>query len=285
MTIKDVLVHVDGSSRSAAILDFAAGLAGRHSARLTALYVMELPTPTLFYGDPGAFVDARLIDQLVMDFREKSMTAAARVEQKFSERTRRDGLAGEWRMVEGFTAETVALHARYADLAILGQRNPSDASLAAAGDVVGTALLSSGRPVLALPYAGNFPAAGRNVLVAWKSTREAARAVNDALPLLRGAETVTVLAINPDRGIGGDGDVPAADIALHLARHGIKASAAHTPAKEVPEGDALLNYASDIEADLIVAGGYGHSRMRELAFGGVTRTLLTSMTVPIFLSH
>jgi nucleotide-binding universal stress UspA family protein len=104
------------------------------------------------------------------------------------------------------------------------------------------------------------------------------------MPLLQRADTVTVLAINPERGIGGDGDVPA-DIALHLARHGVKASAAHTVAKEIPEGDALLNYASDNGADLIIAGGYGHSRMRELIFRGVTRTLLTSMTVPIFLSH
>jgi nucleotide-binding universal stress UspA family protein len=79
--------------------------------------------------------------------------------------------------------------------------------------------------------------------------------------------------------------VPAADIALHLARHGVTAEAAHTVATEVPDGDVLLNYADDIGADLIVAGGYGHSRMREFAFGGVTNTLLTTMTVPVFLSH
>ena len=202
-------------------------------------------------------------------------------------------VAGDERLVpdeapghfRGLYAETVALQARYADLAILGQRNPTDTSLAAVSDVVGTTLLSSGRPVLVLPYLGDFSAVGRNILAGWKSTREAARAINDAMPLLQRADTVTVLAINPEHGIGGDGDVPASDIALHLARHGVKASAAHTVAKEIPEGDALLNYASDNGADLIVAGGYGHSRMRELMFGGVTRTLLTSMTVPVFLSH
>jgi nucleotide-binding universal stress UspA family protein len=285
MGIKDILVHLDASARSAAVLELAAGIARRHQAHLTALYVSELPTPALFYSDGAGFVDARLIDQIMTEFREKSMTSAKRVEEQFRERIRRDGIEGEWRVVEGFTADTVALHARYADLAILGQRDPGDTSLAAAGDVVGTTLLSSGRPVLVLPYLGDFRTAGRNVLVGWKSAREASRAINDALPLLRHAEAVTVLAINPDRGIGGDGDVPAADIALHLVRHGIKASAAHTVTKEISEGDALLNYAADTAADLIVAGGYGHSRTRELVFGGITRTLLTTMTVPIFLSH
>lgn len=285
MSIKDILVYLSGSPRSAAIINFAADVASRYSAHLIALYVIELPTPALFYGDPSGFVDPRLVDQMMTEFREKSMAEAARLTKQFRERTRRDGIDGEWRVVEGFTGETVALHARYADLTVLGQRNPADTSLAAASDVVGATLLSSGRPVLVLPYSGDFPEVGRNVLVGWKSTREAARAVNDALPLLQSADTVAVLAINPERGIRGDGDVPAADIALHLARHGVKASAAHTAAKEISEGDALLNYASDNGADLIIAGGYGHSRTRELVFGGVTRTLLNTMTVPIFMSH
>jgi nucleotide-binding universal stress UspA family protein len=284
-SIKDILVHLYSSARSAAVLDIAASLAARHSAHLTGLYVVEVPAPALFYGDPGAFVDPRLIDQITTEVRDKGMKEAGRVGRQFRDRVGREGIEGEWRVVEGFTAETVALHARYSDLAILKQRDPNDTSLAAAEDVVATTLLSSGRPILVLPYVGNFPTVGRRVLVGWKSTREASRAVNDALPLLQHADTVTVLAINPEHGIGGDGDVPAADIALHLARHGVNASAAHTVTKEVSEGTALLNQASDIEADLIVAGGYGHSRTRELVFGGVTRTLLTTMTAPVFLSH
>ena len=96
---------------------------------------------------------------------------------------------------------------------------------------------------------------------------------------------VTVLAVNPRRGIEGHGEVPAADIALHLARHGVKAEAAHTVANDISEGDAILSYAADLGADLIVSGGYGHSRAREMVFGGVTRTLLQEMTVPMLLSH
>jgi nucleotide-binding universal stress UspA family protein len=283
--MKDILVHLDASSRSAAVLEVAATLASRYSAHLAALFVMELPTPALFYSDGGGYADARFVDQMIAELRERGMKEAQRVEQAFRDRVRRDGLKGDWRLVEGFSAQTVAIHARYADVTVLGQRNPADMSLAAAGNIVATALLTSGRPVIALPYVGDFPVIGRKPLIAWKSVREAARAVNDALPLLQQAEAVTVLTINPQAGIQGDGDVPAADIALHLARHAVKASAAHTVADEVSEGEALLNYASDIEADLIVAGGYGHSRMREVIFGGVTQTLLTSMTVPVFLSH
>jgi len=285
MTVKDILVHLDASPRSGAVLALAAELAVRHAAHLTAVHVVELPTPAMFYGDPSGFIDPRLIDDLMTTLREQGKKEAARLEQIFRERVSRDGVEGEWRLAEGFTAETVALHARYADLAVVGQRNPDDKSLASVGDIAATTLLSSGRPLLVLPYVGDFPAAGRKVLVGWKSTRDASRAVNDALPLLQQADQVTVLSINPEGGIGGDGDVPAADIALHLARHGVKASAAHTVAKDISEGDALLDYAEDIGADLIVAGGYGHSRARELLFGGVTRTLLTTMTVPVFLSH
>lgn len=285
MSIKDVLVHLDSSARSGAVLDLAANLAEQHAAHLTAVHVVELPTPAMFYGDPSGFIDPRLIDDLMTTLREQGQKEATRLEAAFHERVRRDGIAGEWRLAEGFTADTVALHARYADIAVIAQRNPDDKSRADVGDVAATTLLSSGRPVLVLPYVGNFPTVGRKVLVGWKSTRDASRAINDALPLLDQADEVTVLSINPEGGIDGDGDVPAADIALHLARHGVKASAAHTVAKEISEGDALLNYADDIGADLIVAGGYGHSRARELLFGGVTQTLLATMTVPVFLSH
>ncbi len=268
------------------MLDLAAGFASRHAAHLTAVRVVELPTPAMFCRDPSGFIDPRLIDDMMNTLREQSSKETARLERTFRERARRDGIESEWRMVEGLTAETVALHARYADLAVLGQRDPDDKSLAAAGDVAATTLLSSGRPVLVLPYVGDYPSVGRKVLVGWKSAGDASRATNDALPLLQEADEVTVLSINPEGGIGGDGDVPAAEIALHLAQHGVKASAAHTGvATEIPEGDTLLDYADDIGADLIIAGGYGHSRARELLFGGVTRTLLTTMTFPVFLSH
>jgi nucleotide-binding universal stress UspA family protein len=285
MALKDILVHLDASPRGAVRLALAAALATRHGAHLTALYGIELPTPALFYGDPSGFADVRLIDEMMDKMRETSRAKARPVEASFTERLRRDGIEGEWRLVEGDLAETVALHARYADLAIVGQHDPDDMSSASEAQIAAHALLSSGRPVLVVPYIGSVTNLGQTVLIGWKSSREAARALNDALPLLQQARSVTVLAINPEEGIGGDGDVPAADIALHLARHGVKATAAHTTAKEIDEGNALLNYADDIGADLIVAGGYGHSRTREFIFGGASRTLLKTMTVPVLMSH
>jgi nucleotide-binding universal stress UspA family protein len=285
MAIKDLLVHLDASPRSATRLEVAADLARRHSAHLAAVFVVEQPAAAWFYGDPGGYVDARLIDEMMEKMRERAMVEAARAEQEFRERMRRDGIEGEWRLIEGVMAETVALHARYADLAIIGQHDPDDTTISSAAQVAPVTLLSCGRPVLIIPYIGAVTSLARTVLIGWKSSREAARAVNDALPLLRQAQSVTVLAVNPREGIGGDGDVPAADIALHLARQGVKAAAAHTVATEIPEGDVLLNHADEIGADLIVAGGYGHSRLREFTFGGVTRTLLTTMTAPVLLSH
>jgi nucleotide-binding universal stress UspA family protein len=284
MPIKDLLVHLDASPQSSARLALGVELALRQGAHLTGLYALEPPDMSLFYGDPGGFVDAAWVQEMITRLEDTARQRAAKVEQNFSERLRRDDVKGEWRLAEGIAAETVALHTRYADLAILGQRRPED-SLISTGNVAATAMLSSGRPVLIVPYVGTFAGVGRKVLVGWKATREAARAVNDAMPLLQKAEIVKVLAINPDLGIDGEGDLPAADVALHLARHGIKAEAAHTVAADVPEGDILLNEAADMDADLIVVGGYGHSRAREFFFGGVTRSLLSSMTVPVLFSH
>ncbi|HUB11634.1 MAG TPA: universal stress protein [Acetobacteraceae bacterium] len=285
MGLKDILVHLDGGPRSATRLQVAANLARRAGAQLTGVYVVDIPSAEFFYGAamPLAAGGAeRVVDQI----RAEAVAAAAPVETAFNDTLRREGLEGAWRLVEGNMPATVALHARYADLAVLGQANPYEQRDGLGTDaVVVSTVMTSGRPVLAVPFAGDFPTVGDRVLVAWNASREAARAVNDAMPLLREASVVTVLAVNPRRGIHGHGDVPAADISLHLARHGVRAEAAHTVANDIPEGEALLSYAADIGADLIVAGAYGHSRARELVFGGVTRTLLAEMTAPVFLAH
>lgn len=283
MALKDILVHLESGPRSAIRLGVASRLASTTAAHLTGLHVLDIPAAEFFYGAamPLATGGAeRVVDQMRAD----AVAAINPVEAAFREQLRRDGIEGGWRLVEGDVPGTVALHARYADLTVLGQNNPYESR--GGGDaIVVTAAMASGRPVLVVPFAGEFPTLGERVLVAWNASREAARAVNDALPILEKAQAVTVLAVNPRHGIGGHGDVPAADIALHLARHGVRAEAAHTVARDIPDGEALLSYAADIGADMIVAGAYGHSRAREMVFGGVTRTLLHEMTVPVFLSH
>jgi nucleotide-binding universal stress UspA family protein len=282
MALKDILVHLDPTPRCATRLAVAAGLAARHGAHLTGVHVIDIPSANYFYGAAMPFVPANP-EEIVDRMRAEAAEVAAPIEAAFRECLRRNGIEGEWRLVEGNPSAMVALHARYADLIVVGQPNhyePQDADA-----VTVTTVMTSGRPVLAIPYAGEFPTIGERVLIAWNASREAARAVNDAMPLLIGAKQVTVLAINPQRGVGGHGDVPAADIALHLARHGLRAEAAHTVAKDIADGEALLSYAADLGADLIVAGAYGHSRARELVFGGVTRTLIAEMTAPVLLSH
>jgi nucleotide-binding universal stress UspA family protein len=176
------------------------------------------------------------------------------------------------------------VHARYADLAIVGQLDPDNE---APGSPLSPAdvLLDSGRPALVVPYVGRFADVGQRVLIGWNASREAARAVNDALPLLARAAQVTVLAVNPRVGTMHHGATPGADIAAHLARHGITVTVEIAHVTELDASDTLLNRAADLGADLIVTGAYGRSRMRELVLGGVTRDLLRRMTVPVFMSH
>lgn len=279
MALKDILVHLDASPASASRLDIAVDLAQRHAAHLVGLFVAEITLPPGIVGDPGGGAAMVLIDQM----RETALADGAAVEATFRDRLRREGLGGEWRMVEGMGTEIVPLHARYADLLILGQQDPDGPGTT--GLVLEAALFGAGRPVLAVPYAGRFRAVGRRVLVAWNASRESARALADAMPLIAGADSTTVLAVNPRRGIGGHGEEPAADIALHLARHGLRVTAEQIVAPEVEDGEALLNAAAERNADLLVMGAYGHSRLREMVMGGVTRTLLRSMTLPVLLSH
>ena len=283
MALKDILVQVDDGRGHEARLQLAAELAARHEAHLTALFVIEAISFSAMAAPGGPdFAAAEAFLEIQKQHRDARLAVAERLAASLDEATKRAGISSEWRIVDDDPASAVALHARYADLAVLGQADPDHPQRAPG--VVEAALLSSGRPVLVVPFIG-AQSIGKRVLVAWNATREAARAVNDALPLLGQAEKVTVLAINPEGGIAGEGELPAADIALHLARHGVNAEAAHTAAEDVGVGDVILSRASDLAADLIVMGGYGHSRAREFALGGATRTLLRHMTVPVLMSH
>jgi nucleotide-binding universal stress UspA family protein len=178
-----------------------------------------------------------------------------------------------------------ALHARYVDLTILGQLDPDRGDAELIRPRPEQVTLASGRPILVVPYAGHFATVGRRVLIGWNATREATRAVNDAMPLLIEADVVTVLTIDAREGPDGHGELPGADISLHLARHGVKATVERTVSAGISAGDVLLSRAADLGADLLVIGAYGHSRVRELLLGGATRSILQSMTLPVLMSH
>ena len=276
MPVKDLLVHVDDSKASTARVDTAIRLAQTYDAHLTGLYVM----PHL--GIP-VYAEVQIPDEILAAQREGALARVAEVEKAFRVATDKAGLSPEWRFVEDRLASTLALHARYVDLVIVGQRGDTDPSSMSNG-VAEHVVLQSGRPTLVVPYIGVPDSIGKHVLVAWNASREAVRAIHDAMPFLEQAQTVTVLAINPPEHTD-ENRIPSADICQHLARHGVNAEAAHIEAHDIAVGDMLLSRAADRGADLIVMGAYGHSRFREFVLGGATRHLLEHMTVPVLMAH
>lgn len=284
MDLKDILVHVDDARGHESRLRIACELARRNGAHLTGVFVIDPVSVAAFAAPAGADVAQIEAFEIIQEqHRAARLAVASRLAAAFKSAADAAGIVSEWRLAEGDVAELVTLNARYADLAIVGQTDPDYPS--ATAPVPESALLGSGRPVLVVPYVGKFDTVGRRVLAAWNASREAARAVNDALPLLQDADAVTVLRVNPARDAAGAGEVPAADIAHHLARHGVKAEAAYTVAEDIGVGNVLLSRAADLGSDLIVMGGYGHSRLREFVLGGATRTVLGHMTVPVLMSH
>jgi nucleotide-binding universal stress UspA family protein len=277
MTIKDILVHVDSSPRSKTRLEVATIVARQFAAHVVGLHVQPLDTM------PG-YAAIQMREALMRLGREAAERAAGAAKAHFERQLAGAQLSTEWRTATGIVDDQVALHARYADLCILGQPNPEVTPTLdeAALDRI---LLETGRPTLVVPYAGRFDTVGTRVLVAWDGSRAATRAISDALPFLTGAEMVTVLAVNPRRGIHGHGDTPCTDMALHLARHGIKVQAAYDVSHEISVADVLLSRAADMAADLVVMGAYGHPRALEVILGGVTRSMLEHMTAPVLMSH
>ncbi|MFA7431291.1 MAG: universal stress protein [Rhodospirillaceae bacterium] len=281
MSFKDILVIVDNTKSCAQRLDVALHVAKEHGAHLTALFVRTVPHVPQFVmsqlGPEVADVQKR--------YAKEAATAARAV---FDAKTRNCGVNTEWRETSGVLIDQCLLHAKYSDLVIAGQTDAKDDSTAEGqADLLDHLVLEAGRPVLLVPFAGQFTAVGQRVLVAWNGTREAARALNDALPMLKKADNVHVIAVNPRGGNGrdGHGEVPSADIALHLARHGVKAEANAVDSDGMSAGEALVARAAKENIDLIVMGAYGRSRLRELVLGGATRHMLRNMTVPVLMSH
>jgi len=274
MAYKDLLVHVDSSSHCAARLALAVTVARHFGAHLTGLHVMPTLAVSPFIADqfPTAMLDeahAR-IAQLRDDARAS-----------FAAASRPLGSEAEWRETRGDTADAVRLAARRADLAILGQPDPSEDG-ADGADLPEQVVMGSGRPALLLPYAGSFANVGGRVLVAWNGSAQAARAVNDALPFLQSAERVLIVTVNPAR-VDHAEDI---DIVAHLARHGVAPEISNIVTdRDSNVGDVLLSRTTDEAADLIVMGAYDHSRLRELVLGGVSRALLGHMTVPVLMAH
>jgi len=274
---KSILVHYDAGRTAPVRLETAIGIANTQGAHIACLYALSaVPPPSYAYAATGVMRDAQ-------ERMRAEMLADAR--RGYDECLRRNGFdRAEWRESEADALEAVTSQARYADLVVIGQQNP-DWPSGVVREFERSAPLAMGRPVLVVPYAFERRPVGQRVLVAWNASRESARAVSDALPLLKRASHVHVVAFRPERSESAHGDEPGADVAQHLARHGVKVTVSRYDAPDVDVGNQLLSRAFDLSADLIVMGAWGHSRLREFVLGGVTRTLLESMTVPVLMSH
>lgn len=291
MTYKTVLLHIDDGAGRDARVAMAASVAqacGGHLTGVALTGVSRLP----YQHQPDLDADPNLT--LHLNFlRER----AARALDGFEQQASSFGVASyEQRVVDDEAAGGISLLARYADLVVISQYNAADKSPSVMRDFPAYVLLHSGRPVLIVPHAlqaGQLaptahPAAANNVLISWNGSKEASRAVSAALPLLQRAGQVHVAVFDAQLHAAEHGEHPGADIVQYLARHGVQArllllDGGATRRGDI--GDALLSQASDLSADLLVMGAYGHSRLRETILGGVTRTVLQSMTIPVLMAH
>jgi nucleotide-binding universal stress UspA family protein len=279
--IADLVVQMDKGAGCVARLACAMALARQHDAHVVGLYVIDL-APAAQLGAAGT--DGTGIAMVMDQIRQDEQQAARPVEADFRARLEREGVRGEWRLVEDLGDDALVLHSRHADLALLGRSEalaPGQVQHAAIERV----LFGSGRPVLIVPGQVATATPGRRVLVAWNASREAVRAIHDALPLLGGAESVRLVAVDPVPSAAGFGPLPAADMARHLARHGLPVTAAAVASAGRETADVLLEAATDMGADMLVMGGYGHSRLSEMILGGVTRDMLSRATLPVLMAH
>ncbi|MDP1692518.1 MAG: universal stress protein [Burkholderiaceae bacterium] len=285
---RNVLVHVSDSERSNTILSCAALVAAAQGASLRAVHAVE-PLYLGAYLSPESAMTAAVLNQQA----ERKRTAAAR--ERVLDAARTSGLPIDFLRPGGDPVEAMCARSRVADLVVVGQPRDDDAR-GPSGRFVSQFLVAAGCPVLFVPGVGAVDACGSCVLVAWSATRESARALRDALPMLQRAAVVEVLRFGvPEPGA----DEPLDAVAAYLRAHGVLATCSVRAVREISFSERmltptvvdasiaelLLSHAADMNADLIVMGGYGHTRAYELVLGGVTRTMLGSMTVPVLMSH
>lgn len=277
MSVRDILAIVTSASGGEPALAFGTELARQANGRLSAALVAWQPNVAPVDGFTVAPIYAELVEDAQKLLAEEKAKLAERLAK--DERT----AAVEPYFIEfGAAGAALGMRARHADLSVVVRPSKSDRSSARA--LVEAALFDSGRPVIIVPPVWKGQTIGRNVLVAWKPTREAARAVGDADDFITNAERVSVVTVDasPNRGYG---EAPGADITAHLAFRGAKAELFNLASGGRSETQTILDQATAVGADLIVMGGYGRSRISEFIFGGVTREILTSADRPVLMSH
>ncbi len=284
MSLRDLLVLLDGTPRDDVKLTVAFALARRTEAHVRGLCVMEHLLPADMAFALGGYPDIWAMPEFARQIDAVAKERAETVEKAFRDRLRREGATGDWVLESEALLPTILRYAQTCDLVVVGQADPDHPGPAVARTLIEDLLMASGRPLLLVPYAGHYETVGTNVVVGWSHTRESTRALHDALPLIIPGGRVSVLIAESTPS---DTDtLPTADIGEHLARHGLDVSATRTVlADRLTPADALLGFAADNGCDLLVTGAYGHSRTREMILGGVTRDLLRHMTLPVLMAH
>ncbi|HKF08218.1 MAG TPA: universal stress protein [Xanthobacteraceae bacterium] len=274
--LKDVVVNLSGRAPRDFAAEYAISIAATFGAHITGIsFVYEPVIPDGTLG--GVRVD------LIELQRAENSKAANEAISRFDAAVKKAGISAETRILDatfGGAATRFAQIGHRFDLAVVGQAQREGG----ASDelIIEGALFESGRPLVVVPYIQKRGLALERVLACWDGSRAAARAIGDAMPFLERAKAVDIVIVAEERK---SEEMTGANMSAHLARHGVPASIKRMAKGDIGIEDVLLSYAADSGADLMVMGGYGHSRLREFILGGVTRGILASMTVPVLMSH
>jgi nucleotide-binding universal stress UspA family protein len=275
--IKDVLVNLSLGERG--------GFAGEYAVSVAAVFEAHVAGIAFLY-DPiiplsgAGYIPADVIDTQERDNANSTKAAA----DHFARAAARAGVSAEPLTLSSSASgagEQFSRLARRFDLSVVGQAEPETNAIEEV--IAEAALFDSGRPVIIVPYIQKAPLKLDRVMVCWDGGKTAARAVADAMPLLKRAGRVEVVIVADER--GKEDEIAGADMGQHLARHNLNVEVKRITMGDIDVADVLLSHAADVAADVIVMGGYGHSRLREFVLGGVTRSILQSMTAPVFMSH
>jgi nucleotide-binding universal stress UspA family protein len=275
--IKDIVVNLSVGEGGSPAGDYAVSLASALEAHIAGIaFIYDPIVPVSGTG----YIPAEVIETQQAD----SEAAAQAAVDRFSAATARAGVSAEPLMLNASLAgagDQFGRIARRFDLAVVGQATPETSAIEEI--IAESTLFESGRPVIIVPYIQKLPLKLDRVMVCWDGSRQAARAIGDAMPLLSRADRVEVVIVasEPDK----PEEIAGADIGQHLARHGLNVTVERITGGDIDVGDLLLSHAADSGADFIVMGGYGHSRLRELVLGGASRTILRSMTIPTLMAH
>lgn len=290
MPLKDILVQLEDSESANTRLELAVRLAEAHGSHLTGLY-MAPPLPPAdqargawYYMSDAALMSSKSRDenQAHAEMVERSHAAAARWEKGFAGITKKAGTQSDWILAEQALSDALTQHARFCDVAIVGQFG-ADSARAYGHAVVDQLLHSVGHAIMVIPPHKTFASLGKRIMIAWDRSPVALRAVHNARSFLRAADQVKILSVNLEPEYRGR--APGSGICEHLARHDIEAEPIHIEARNAKLSEVILSTAAKENSDLLVMGAYGRSGMRERILGSVTSTILTETEIPVLLSH